>query len=165
MNDFYLLSLARESEEARLILHTKYEPLIKATIGRFHVNKSDVDDYFQEGRIALEKAINKFDESQGKSFTMFFKMVLENTFKTIKVKNRKISYVFTPEVLYTNEVVENYSPIIPVGLNESESELFSLLINQGYKPREIAKLKQENIKSVYNAVARLKKKLRDLDKR
>jgi len=165
-NDLELLYLISEGdEEAKETLIEKYIPLINKRIKAFNIKYQNQDDFRQEGMMVLLQAINSYDESKNKSFTNYFDMILQMRFGRI-LKN-EYNY------FYNVSLVEDSSYIKPdladsfefkyedsyydESLSELELKVKNLYV-RGYKPKEISKELQINIKSVYNTICRLKLK-------
>ena len=67
INDYEVLYMVKENDEdARDLMLTKYMPIIRKVSSKYYElfkdNGADFDDFVQEGLIALNKAINSFDE-------------------------------------------------------------------------------------------------------
>ena len=68
-NDNELLYLLYEGEEvARQLLFKKYKFLIYKRLRAFRIKDKNFDDFFQEGLMALNDAINHFNPYYHKSF-------------------------------------------------------------------------------------------------
>ena len=167
-NDFELLYLIEEgSEEAYYALIYKYQFLIHQKITDFHIKDKYRDDFFQEGLMVLDEAIRTFNEYKGKSFTMFFQMVLSFRIQRLLAQEKKYFYNVTlveyPEMiredndnLEKDTIKDKYSDY---GFSNLELDILSF-ISQGYKPKEIASVRKIEARSVYNAIARIKKKIK-----
>ena len=67
-------------------------------------------------------------------------------------------------MLYEEEVSYEYTPIdLPLGsLSDFEKEVFETFKTKAIKPKEVAKLLDVDIRSVYNAFSRIKQKLQNV---
>ena len=72
VNDYELLSIVADNEDATEILFKKYRPLIVGIARKFYSsiknNGCDFNDFVQEAMIAFSMAINTFDEKKDVSF-------------------------------------------------------------------------------------------------
>ncbi len=189
-NDYELLSyICENNEEANDIIYRKYEPLIVSTAKKYHVFCKDVgfelNDLIQEGWLALNKAINHFDEQKNVMFYSFAKLCIERNILSfvIKAENSKIKplnnsipldilaergYEFkeigsaslTPEQLV--ESSENAAYIceqINNKLTSLEQKVFKLKL-YGYSYDEISEILKRSRKSIDGALHRIRRKTR-----
>ena len=76
-NDYELIYLSRFGDEDVVdIMIKKYEPLVHKLISNFNVDSLNKDDYLQEGRLIISKAIKTFNEQSKMSFTRYVEMLL-----------------------------------------------------------------------------------------
>ncbi|MFD1393491.1 sigma-70 family RNA polymerase sigma factor [Lacticaseibacillus jixianensis] len=54
----------------------QYKPMVLTVIKAYYIRDFALDDWLQEARIAMLKAINRYDGSAGSKFGPFFRMVL-----------------------------------------------------------------------------------------
>lgn len=168
-NDNELLYLIREKEDAALeIMFSKYTPLIKARISKFRIKK-DFDDFFQEGLIALNVAISRYIDLYNKTFNKYFDLILQRKFIQIlkKETNNFYNVVYFEELNFLHEEAEKYvSPRkYQIGmLSDFEKNIFSSYANENLKAGEIAQKLNIDVRRVYNALNRIKKKIRDQQK-
>lgn len=86
-----LVSQGKQGDkEAIESLLYKYEPLIKKYVRHYFIKGYDDEDLEQIARLAMLKAINKFDEKNGANFTGFIDVVIRNSLSTLlnKKENR-----------------------------------------------------------------------------
>ena len=89
-NDNELLYLIKNhDEEALELMFKKYENLILSKIRQYHFPISNKEDYLQEGRIVLLKAIDTYRTEFEKTFTKYFELLLINRFNTLYRINKK----------------------------------------------------------------------------
>jgi len=169
-NDFEIIDLIKQgNEEAFQLMVNKYRYLIAKMIKKFNL-VYDYDDCYQEALMLLYKSIIKFDESYNKTFTRFFELNLTNYL--ISYKNRNNNYFsFIQESLSSNnhQVVSEAMNVVYLDqdlidtfqqLSSFEKMVFQLKITQQLSVKEIAKELETNEKRIYNAMERIKKKIK-----
>lgn len=166
-NDYELIDLIRENnEEAIEIMYEKYDSLIKNRVARFKIKPSMFEDFVQEGRLALNKAIQSYKMDSTKTFNKFFDMILQRRFITILKQNQKDFY----NIVYVHDIFslikeDQEEPLIDhledVQLTDLEQVIYQMRYVEQYKPREIAEILKMDAKQVYNACNRIKKKIED----
>ncbi len=169
INDNELLYLISEgSEEALEIMFKKYEPLIKAKIHKYQINSLESEDYIQEGRLALLKAIKTYDTSSQKTFNKFFDLILTNHFIDILRKNKKydkVSLVLEEDIVdETPMKIDDLEDIdfSKLDLSDLEKKVYHLRFLENYKVSYICQKLQINEKTVYNTIQRIRKKIKKL---
>lgn len=169
-NDFEIISLVKEgNEEAFNFMVEKYRYLIAKKIKNFNLIQ-EYDDCFQEALMILHKSIIRFDQTFDKTFTRYF----ENNFHNflITYKNKKNRYiVFKTEklpVLYDFYIKEPELAIYPEqevfrALNtfsRFEKLVFQAKIIQQLNIKDTANFLKCSEKQVYNALDRIRKKIK-----
>jgi RNA polymerase sporulation-specific sigma factor len=164
-NDYELIELIKENnEEATEIMYQKYDSLIKNRVSRFNIKPSMFEDFVQEGRLALNKAIQTYKMDSAKTFNKFFDMVLQRRFITILKQNQKDFY----NIVYVDDVFsligEKSNDTVLESIDDSdftqlEKQIYQYRYMENYKPREIAEILKMDAKQVYNACNRIKKKI------
>lgn len=168
-NDNELLYLMYERvEEAEEILFLKYSNLIYKRMKTFMIKIKNQDDFFQEGLMALNTALNTYNPFRNKSFNKYFDLILQRKFIYILNSNKNyyynvilldsISHIID-ESIAIYEVNNSVDPV-ELGLNQIEIELYNLKYVMGYKYKEIANILGFNIKKVYNLYYNLKDKIK-----
>ena len=189
-NDYELLSyIAEGNEDANNILIKKYEPLINkiATKMLYYCKNNGLEksDLVQEGMIGLNHAIERYKERENILFYTYAKTCIERKIISVvigsnrsrnRILNESISYddddnllvriiksdVLSPEETIINlETQENLKKKILKGLTDFEEQVFSLIIS-GFKNQEIADILDKDIKSIDNAKARIKIKIKNI---
>jgi len=166
-NDYELIELIKENnEEAIDIMYQKYEGLIKNRVNRFKIKPSMFEDFVQEGRLALNKAIHTYKMDSNKTFNKFFDMVLQRRFITLLKQNQKDFYniVYVDDVFSLIQEDPHESLKDPLDENlmtELERKVYRYRFIEQFKPREIAQMLKIDPKQVYNACNRIKKKVAD----
>lgn len=78
-----------------------YERLIKKCSRSYYIRGNDEEDLEQIATLAIIKAIDKFDFTNGANFTGFAEIIIRNAFKTIL--NRKENTMIYPSLESVNE--------------------------------------------------------------
>lgn len=164
-NDYellYLISLG--SEEALNVMFTKYKNLIITRIIKFNIIARMRDDYFQEGLIALNKAIHAFRDDKKMSFTNFFDLVLQRHYCNLLRKNYQYHYnnLLTSEVdpliVEENNQLENDEVIS--SLSDFEKLIWNMRFKEAHSIKEISEKLDISLTQVYSAIARIKQKIK-----
>ena len=167
-NDFELLYMIREnSSEALEIMFEKYKPLIYSRIKGFNIKKSYVDDFYQEGLIALNDAIEKFDPNKNIVFTSFFDIVLQRRLMSALRRNK--NYFETNYICENVDIIEAYGSHkqqinnekieeLEYSLSTFELKVFELKYKKELKTNEIANILGVEKNKIYNACDRIKLK-------
>ena len=185
LNDYEILYMVKEnSDDARDLMFEKYSPIIKKLANYYYsCNKNmgaDYDDFFQEGLIAFNKAINLYDENRDILFYTFAPAVINRHLQTfarnLKVKkNEVLNYSLRAEdTLYNVEdfkqsfdksSIENIFSKLVNSLDLKYSSVFELRFN-GFSYKEIAILLDLPISTVQSRISKIKaillKKLQNL---
>lgn len=166
------------SESARQELYREFSPLIAWHARKYASSNSSVDDISQEGLMGFIRAIDTFDPTQGAQF---------KTYATTCISNAAISaarklHTQDSHLLYEGEYGTSIEEFSGSGFEEEvhnkftekehrdkllavltslEFEAFMLRV-KGYPPREIALKLDTSVSSINNALARARKKVKDL---
>ena len=165
-NDNELLYLIREKHDDALdIMFLKYSPLIKTRISKFRIQK-DYEDFYQEGLIALNIAISRYIDLYDKTFNKYFDLILQRKFIQIlkKETNNFYNVVYIDELNIIHEEKEKYTSnkTYQIGmLSDFEKHIFKFYSEYNLKAGEIANKLNIDVRRVYNALNRIKKKIRD----
>jgi RNA polymerase sporulation-specific sigma factor len=169
-NDYEIIDLIRQgNEDAWKLMFEKYRWLIAKKITQFNLT-SEFDDRLQEGLMVLHKSIVRFDDRHNKSFTRYFESNLEHYYITV-VRARQRQYRFLVEkmpLLVADQVRETPTDYhseadIVAGidsLSSFERTIFSERMIHRRSASEIARTLCVPPKKVYNAVERIKKKIK-----
>lgn len=161
-NDYELLYLIDNySEEALNVMFDKYHNLIMSLIRKYKFSDSTIEDVYQEARLVLFKAIKTFDSTYSKTFTMYFKLLLENKFKSLIAKENSKSYF---EVIKedTNFIINEEKCLDYVDLKRLsliEKAVYFQYFYSGNSIDEVSKSLNMTKKQTYNTIYRIKKKL------
>lgn len=168
-NDFELLYLAKEgSEEAIEIILEKYKMLVFRLIKDFNVETKMKEDFIQEGLLMINKAINCYDAYSKMTFTKFVEMLIYRRFIDLMRKNKKETIVPIEKIDYIFQDVEKENRLLETSnfaydnLSKFEYQVYQMKNIEGLTCKQISQKLDVNIKKVYSAVDRIKKKRRTL---
>lgn len=170
INDYELLYLIRENNSvATNIMYQKYRPFIYTKIRKYNLNY-DIDEYTQEGYIALYKAIKTFSENSRTRFFTYFDVILKNHLINCLRRNKKIievnsDFVYSYEDQNTNilsEVIYDYNTfeILEVLSSKMEREVFIYYFVKDYSIDLIEKTLGITAKQIYNTIRRIREKMK-----
>ena len=80
------LSLIREAvndSEAFRKLFEQYRPLVLKVLKPYNLREFSYEDWLQEARIAMIKAVARYDGSSGSQFGPYYRMVLQSHLRSI----------------------------------------------------------------------------------
>ncbi len=169
-NDFEIIDLIRQgNEEALSLMFEKYRYLIAKIIIKFNLT-DEFDDYFQEGQMVLYRSVLKFDDSFNKTFTRYFESNYEHhLISAIRTRQRKQRFVVEKlPMLYVDSIQEaktdyytetEIKAVLDL-LSNLEKSIFSLRFIQNLEVRKIAEIEGLDSKTVYNAIERIRKKIK-----
>lgn len=189
INDYEVLSMVADNEEATEILFEKYKPLItglaKKTYNLIPNNGFDLNDLIQEAMIGFSTAINTFDEKKDVLFFTYAKTCIERRLiSLIKSANRN-KHQLLNESYYVEDLVtdsKNLENLLEDNNSNPESRLIDdentkeLVKNiqkkltnlesavfelkiSGFTYKEIAEILDKDSKSIDNAISRIKVKV------
>ncbi|HOO43480.1 MAG TPA: sigma-70 family RNA polymerase sigma factor [Bacillota bacterium] len=169
-NDFEIVNLIKQgNEEAFDFMVEKYQYLIAKKIRKFNLT-DQFDDLFQEALMILHKSVLSFDESYNKTFTRYFELNLVNKLITIKNKSNKYGQFLSEKLpgLYYGSVKESMNYYISENeirtaletLSDLEKQVFQIKIIEKRTVRETADFLNMPEKKIYNALDRIKNKLK-----
>lgn len=191
-DDNELLYLIKENNnEARDILYSKYKNIIVSKANKvfpYVINKGiELSDLIQEGMLGLEEAIKNYKESENTMFYTFALLCIDRKIKTCarlinqdknKILNESISFDGSENGDILNFVVnENSNPEYDVLSSENleelhlkisdkltilESKIYELKAN-GATNDEICKVLEIDKKTIYNALHRIKDKIKNIE--
>lgn len=164
------------SEASAVSLLAEFSPLVKSRAKSFLSNESELDDLIQEGNIGLLSAYFGY-KSELSSFNTFARRCVDASIIDYLRRNNKASkipdgliveldsnevadHVYDPE--HSLDVKDEYCKVVDKAhsvLSELEFTVFSDII-LGYSNSEIAERHSLKLKSVNNAVNRIRAKLK-----
>lgn len=169
-NDFEIINLIKQgNEEAFQLMVDKYKFFVAKMIKKFNLQEQ-YDDIFQEALMILYKSIIRFDQSFNKTFMRYFEMNLTNRFITIKNKHNRYGKFLSEKLptLYQETIHETKHYYISDAeihkaldtLSELEKQVFQLKIIEKRSIQETAEYLEFPQKKIYNALDRIKKKIK-----
>lgn len=189
INDYEVLSMVADNEDATELLFKKYKPLIiglaKKTYGMTQNTGFDLNDLIQEGMIGFSTAINTFDENKDTTFFTYAKTCIERRLISLvksasRFKHQILNESYSVEDLASdNKSLENLledstsNPENKLIDDENTKELIKniqkTLTNlesavfelkiSGFTYKEIAEILDKDSKSIDNAISRIKIKV------
>lgn len=167
-DDYELLYLISESNEKALeALIKKYQPLIIKTIDKLNFDRRFFEDYIQEGNLILLNAIRTYKDSYGKSFCKYFELILlRELCRIINQDRKKNSYLLVedfPNTVKSSIKEEPFLYNLPaIELKtDIEKTVFQKYFLEGYNISYLEGKYHLKPKQIYNAIARIKKKIQD----
>ena len=167
-------------------MFNQYIPVVYSMQNRYKIRDFDFDDWLQEGRIALNDAIQSYRKNRGTTFGLYYKMIFENRVRSLlrrqQAKKRlaqqqavsieKVGPETFSERFYYHEVLEEtmfISEMILTGevvLSPLELRVLHSYL-KGEETKNIAQQLNETEKAIHNALNRtknkIKKKIYELD--
>lgn len=180
--------IEENNEEANNIIFKKYEPLIISTATNMYKycknSGLELNDLIQEGRLGLNLAINNYNANKDACFYTYARTCIKRHIITVvsqtkrlknKVLNESVSLEFPDDEKYKIESILSDNSLNPEEqiLNyEGEKELIDNINNvlttfeqqvfelklAGFSYKEIAEILGKDLKSVDNAVQRIRSK-------
>ncbi len=169
-NDFEIINLIKQNnEEAFTLMVDKYQYLIAKKINSFNLTYV-FDDVFQECLMILHKSVMKFDDSFNKSFTRYFERNLINCLISIKRKKKRYGTFLKEKlpVLYDSVIKEDKEVYIRESeikqalnqLSGFEKRVFQCWIIEKMSVQKAAQDLNCDEKKIYNAIDRIRKKIK-----
>jgi RNA polymerase sporulation-specific sigma factor len=159
MNDYELVYLIQnESDEVALeYLFKKYHKLIWKHVHIMNLSSMEHDDFYQEGLLILNKAIQTFNPDKNKSFTRYFELILRRHLYLIQSRLPKYTLCedasFFKGVTY---IVEEEPEIL--FYSQMENDIYKAYFIDRMKIKDIASKYPYHIKQIYNTIYRIKEK-------
>lgn len=112
LNDYELVSMAQEqNEDATLILHQKYQPLIHKKSRKFYQylqNKGiELEDLIQECTIGFEEAIHNFNQNDNVRFYTFACVCMDRQLMSELTRLNRDKHKFLNEAIPLETIDEN----------------------------------------------------------
>lgn len=168
-NDNELLYLINEGNDSALkIMYLKYMPLVRKRISDFKIGYERYDDFFQEGMMMLDKAIKTFNPYYDKTFNKYFDLILQRKF--IRISQEYTEYIKNVSILENLDeffLQENEKEVVTLSdfeaddFSDFEYEVLKNFVLEHLPAREIGKLLDCNVRKVYNALSRGKRKMKN----
>lgn len=166
----------RKSEEALIV---RYTQLVRCYSRRLFLMGADPEDLLQEGMIGLFRAIHRYDPERGASFKTFASRCIDRRMQSAirdasaakhaplnsalsldDEPSEWITYTDDPELrLLDNDAFQERLQSYKSKLSAFENQVLDLYL-QGFTRQEIAEGISSPVKSVDNALQRIRSKLR-----
>lgn len=179
LTDERLVSLVKKGDELAFEEITfRYLNLINTLAKRYYTSGYDVNDFIQEGLLGLLSACKTYDESKKASVKSYITVCVKNVFASVVRKGgqkseipndrlisledveeseRQTSQIDPEQLLLNKEHLNGLLSQLKKNLSSFEWNVLTLYI-AGYSYSEIAKALDVTLKSVDNALQRIKKK-------
>ena len=170
--DDELLRIVSEDEGAYSELISRYLPSIRRIAAIYKTSPADRDDLVSEGILGLMNAVRTYTPEKGASFSTYANVCANNRIlnalkKSQRIQGREGSFEeinassgSSPEkIVIDREALREVFSEVESNLTELEREVFTLYLS-GVSYDETAKLLEIDKKSVDNALARVRRKLR-----
>ena len=185
-----ILLIRNGNEEATEHLLKKYTPLVRKSSRTLYLIGADTEDLSQEGMIGLFKAIQNYQEDTTASFYTFARLCIDRQiYSAIKASNRKKHSPLNSYISFYSQLNEDDAPLIDnleAGNNsnpeqiilerENASHFMDLLQSHlskmekavlplyldGQSYADIAASLNKPMKSIDNAIQRIREKVRKL---
>lgn len=178
-NDYELIYLAKENNELAIeaLLKKYYNYLYKKAFFYSKISNIDIEELLNESLISFYNAINSYNDKQ--KFSTYLNVVINNNLinyikknhnKKNKILNNSISYDSTillndidyssnPENILIEE--EKYYEIKNKIISNTswKEELVLELIEQNFSCKEISKITDISLRTVYNIINRIQKNI------
>ncbi len=190
-NDYELIYLAQESNEVAInIIYQKYKPIIYKKCYKYLPILKGIElcDLVQECYIILDYAIKNFNQDNNNTFYTFFNVCIDRYLvseykKSINTKNKVLNESISIDSLddennsLLDVISSNNTPEQELLVNEGISNIYNKIINkltdleecvfilkiQDFSYKEIANILDKDIKSIDNAMQRIKNKIMGLN--
>lgn len=169
-NDFEIINLVKQGCDASFqLMVDKYKFLIAKKIRQFNL-VYDFEDCYQEALVLLHKSVIKFDDGFNKTFTRFYEMNLIRYL--ISYKKRKNNYFYFINERLPACYVEAFSrprqtDFLDDEINDAlsylsdfEKHVYQAKIIEMRTVKETAYYLETNEKRIYNALDRIKNKIK-----
>lgn len=175
-SDEDLVAEARDGNSASLdLLMNRFKPLVKAKAKDYYLTGGDPEDLIQEGMVGLYKAVLDFDRAKNVKFATFATLCVARQIQSaIKAASRqKHMPLNTSELLEDNiphslnnpeelllsfEAYQDIDDFIHENLSRLELDVLMLYLD-GKTHVQIAEQIGKNLKTVDNAIQRIRKKI------
>ena len=193
LNDYELLNLSADNEDACDILYKKYEPLIyKIARKMYQANKIkgiELNDFIQEGNIGFTHALRSYNDRKNILFFTYAKVCIEKAIISFVVKNNRqkhkiLNESISMEALDEDDKLNSLDKIVM----DSSLDPFNIVVNNnnniyknlkdkltdfelmvlelreyGFDYKEIAQLLDKDTKAVDNAIQRIRIKAKKIE--
>lgn len=175
LTDEELIALCDRSKEAITVLIERYMAFIRKKALAIAGNRSDAEDYMQEGFLAFLNAVSTYRMQEEASFSTYAKVCISNRMITAKIKNARTEIPVdltgeederassnTPEtILIEKEEQLMLDEKVSVMLSQKEWQIFRMFL-MGSTYDQTARQLNISAKSVDNALQRVRRKLKSV---
>ena len=164
MNDYELIYLIQTYHDhiALEFLYKKYRKLIWKNVHLLQIDDKEHDDFYQEGCLMLIKAVDTFNEAKNKSFTRYFEMILKRQLYHL-VRRLPVYELSEDACLYQGSYYECYDEPIKLQCGSKlEMTIYQKHFIENQKISDIAQDLNLEIKTIYNAIYRIKEKYKNM---
>ncbi|MCD8006588.1 MAG: sigma-70 family RNA polymerase sigma factor [Oscillospiraceae bacterium] len=167
-----LLKVAESDEHAYTELISRHLETVKRLAGIYSTGGFDFDDLYSEGLMGLMNAVKTFDESKGATFGTYSYSCINNRMMNSMRRSKRIhgseepiddlevAVTSSPEsILLSNEGASELMEIAESRLSSLEDSVLRCYL-EGKSHAEIANELGITLKSVDNALQRIRRKLR-----
>jgi RNA polymerase sporulation-specific sigma factor len=176
-----IITAAKSGDESAVaFIMGFYKKKVSAIAKHYYISGADTDDILQEAMIAVYKAISSYNFSKNDNFDAFLTLCVKRHLSSVvKSSNRKkhlplnsyVSIDSDDAVLLSvtasdpmataidREKISEISHIFNTRLSDYEKRVITLYA-EGYTYREIAEKLGKSVKSIDNAVCRIRIKLK-----
>ncbi len=158
-------------DEALSLLMKRYSHLIFEKAGSVYCRGLERDDLYQEGMIALFRAVMTYEEGKGASFRTYALTCVTNRFRdllrksggaivSVSMDDIQLPHLDGPEnEIIARDELERLGKWMQRSLSEKERAILLCYLS-GMSYAEIAQWQGCDVKSVSNALLRVRKKLK-----
>lgn len=159
---------AKSGDESALSeLLEQYKPMLARAVSVSYPGLQSagytVEDLMQEASIALADAVRGYDRAKGFTFGAYARRCVRNRLVSVARKAAKKEKRPAPVPSKETDLPvfdREFARALELRLTVYERSVFRMMV-EGYKPAEIARALEREVKSVYNAVCRIKAKAAD----
>ncbi len=181
MENDIILKAQSGDEDSFSCIAREHASLIYNIINSFHIKNGDRDDLYQEGLIALHKAVKKYNPQKEVPFSAFAGNIISIHLIGVLRKSTREKQQILNSALSLDDINKGIGNLIPAGnnpadtlvekeeaselhkqinltLSKMESDVLHLFL-RGYSYKEIAFKKGISKKSVDNSLTRIRRKI------
>lgn len=120
-------------------------PLIVSIVAKYNKNDSDFDDLVQEGKIAIKKALKKFDLSKGVQFSTYVYLWIESSVKSYILSKCRTKRLTKTEITLSKKIAKCRNDLLLMnGQHPNDEEVVNYLSDNRI---DIKKIRQIDYKT------------------